>query len=69
MSITDYALCLGFYTPCSASCIPRKICPSSIKEALSQSNIGIIRDVASADCKNVLDTIPICFLLPVSRNQ
>ena len=52
MSLTDYALCLSFYTPCSASCIPRRVCPSSTKQVLAESDDHILKKLAYNDCKN-----------------
>ena len=53
MSLTDYALCLSFYTPCSASCIPRRVCPSSTKQVLAESDDDILKGLAYYDCKNL----------------
>ena len=59
MSFTDYVLCLSFYTPCSASCIPLSPCSSIVKDTLSHISFNMIQDILKADCKNVLDKIPI----------
>ena len=34
MSLTDYGLCVAFYTPCSVSCIPVRLCSSFAESAL-----------------------------------
>ena len=55
--MTDYALCAGFYTPCSASCIPLSLA-NLLKQAMSKAMI-VKSFVSRRGLQTMLDEIPV----------